>query len=97
MDMLFCPEFAWGAMEYPGAVTYAEWMLPREKNSNSLRNSRGSIILHEIAHMWFGNLVTMKWWDDLWLNESFAEYICHLAFYNTLPELNKTMVTEHPW
>jgi aminopeptidase N len=97
LDMAFCPEFSWSAMEYPGAVTYSEWLIPRKKNSETHRNIRGSIIFHEIAHMWFGNLVTMKWWDDLWLNESFAEFICHLAFHHAREELDAQMVTVHPW
>ncbi len=98
MDMLFCPEFAWGAMEYPGAVTYAEHLIAKEVNSDTLRNQRGSIIMHELAHMWFGNLVTMKWWDDLWLNEAFAEFICHLALQHSVKELKEKLdVVEHPW
>ena len=62
-----------GAMENPGCVTIGEQMLFRSKVTGTMRELRAEIILHEMSHMWFGNLVTMKWWDDLWLNESFAE------------------------
>ena len=73
-DQIFVPEFNPGAMENPGCVTYAESMLFRGAATTAQRRVRANTILHEMAHMWFGDLVTMRWWDDLWLNESFAEW-----------------------
>ncbi len=74
-DQVAIPEFNLGAMENPGLVTFREDLLVfRSRVTDSARESRAMIILHEMAHMWFGDLVTMRWWDDLWLNESFAEW-----------------------
>ncbi|EWT04595.1 hypothetical protein N864_02350, partial [Intrasporangium chromatireducens Q5-1] len=73
-DQIFTPEYNMGAMENAGAVTFTEIYVFRSKVSESKVERRALTILHELAHMWFGNLVTMKWWDDLWLNESFAEW-----------------------
>ncbi|WP_347354816.1 aminopeptidase N [Intrasporangium sp.] len=73
-DQVFTPEYNMGAMENAGAVTFTEVYVFRSKVSESKVERRALTILHELAHMWFGNLVTMKWWDDLWLNESFAEW-----------------------
>ncbi|CAM4097161.1 MULTISPECIES: aminopeptidase N [Helcobacillus] len=78
-DQVFVPEYNMGAMEHPGAVTYVEAYVFRSDVSDAIRERRDLTILHELAHMWFGDLVTMKWWDDLWLNESFAEYASTLA------------------
>jgi len=83
-DQLYVPEYNAGAMENAGAVTIRDEYLPRSRQDGAFYEFRASCILHEMAHMWFGDLVTMKWWDDLWLNESFAEWACyHAAVENT--------------
>jgi aminopeptidase N len=74
-DQVFVPEYNLGAMENPGLVTFTESYLSRGAATEAQRGSRANTILHEMAHMWFGDLVTMRWWDDLWLKESFADYM----------------------
>ncbi|MGY1820873.1 aminopeptidase N [Geodermatophilus sp. SYSU D00079] len=78
-DQLFVPEFNAGAMENAGAVTILEDYVFRSKATRARYERRAETVLHELAHMWFGDLVTMRWWDDLWLNESFATYISTLC------------------
>ncbi|GAA3773454.1 aminopeptidase N [Plantactinospora mayteni] len=73
-DQAFVPEFNMGAMENPGLVTFRDEFLPRSAVTDGEREYRANVIAHEMSHMWFGDLVTLRWWDDLWLNESFAEY-----------------------
>ncbi len=78
-DQVFVPEFSSGAMENVGCVVFTDRLLFRSKVTDSMYERRASVILHEMAHMWFGDLVTMKWFDDLWLNESFADYCAALS------------------
>ena len=78
-DQLFVPEFNAGAMENAACVTFHEDLVFRSRVTDAAYEQRANTILHEMAHMWFGDLVTMTWWDDLWLNESFAEWASHYA------------------
>ncbi len=81
-DQLFVPEFNAGAMENAACVTILEDYVFRSRVTDAAYEQRSNTILHELAHMWFGDLVTMRWWDDLWLNESFAEWAAHWANAN---------------
>jgi len=84
-DQAFVPEFNAGAMENPGLVTFRDEFVYRSAVTDTERQTRAMVIAHEMAHMWFGDLVTLKWWDDIWLNESFAEYMG----YQTLIEATR--------
>lgn len=84
-DQIFCPEFNWGAMENVGAVIFSESHILPANTTENRHSQRASTLLHEMAHMWFGNLVTPAWWDGLWLNESFATYLGSLAVSRCTP------------
>ncbi|MFI7497161.1 aminopeptidase N [Streptomyces sp. NPDC049687] len=84
-DQAFVPEFNAGAMENPGLVTFRDEFVYRSAVTDTERQTRAMVIAHEMAHMWFGDLVTLRWWDDIWLNESFAEYMG----YHTLTEATR--------
>jgi puromycin-sensitive aminopeptidase len=87
LDMIAVPDFASGAMENWGAITYRESALLVDEENSSLSNKQwvALVIAHELAHQWFGNLVTMRWWTHLWLNEGFASYIEYLAVDKLFP------------
>ena len=85
LDHVYCPEFNTGAMENVGLITYTERYIFRSAPTPSDVTDLAEVVFHEIAHMWFGNLVTMRWWDDLWLNESFATYVSYLCLTEGAP------------
>uniref|UniRef100_A0AAX7TII4 Aminopeptidase n=1 Tax=Astatotilapia calliptera TaxID=8154 RepID=A0AAX7TII4_ASTCA len=91
-DQIAIPDFNAGAMENWGLITYRETALLYDEafSSNSNKEKIATIIAHELAHMWFGNLVTLRWWNDLWLNEGFASYVEYLGANNAEPEWNVT-------
>ena len=84
-DQAFVPEYNLGAMENPGLVTFTESYIHTSRATDTQYQQRANTIMHEMAHMWFGGLVTMSWWDDLWLKESFADFMGHLAVAEATP------------
>ncbi len=86
-DLVALPDFAVAGMENWGCITFSEMALSVDDKNTSLANKQlvGMVVAHEMAHMWFGNLVTMRWWTDLWLNEGFASWVEHLALANLFP------------
>lgn len=90
LDMIAVPDFAAGAMENAGAITFRERLLlvDEQRASLGLRKQVANVLSHEIAHQWFGNLVTMKWWDDIWLNEGFATWIAAKPIAEWRPDWN---------
>ncbi len=90
LDLIAVPEYTYGAMENPGAITYSDQYLLFDKKSMSVQQRRtlARFTAHELAHMWFGDLVTMEWWDDLWLNESFAEWMGERVADEVYPEFD---------
>ena len=88
LDQIAVPEYVYGAMENVGLITYTDryLLMDPERPSFSARRALANVMAHEMAHMWFGNLVTMEWWDDLWLNEAFADWICAKIVDRQYPE-----------
>ncbi|MCH9651992.1 MAG: M1 family metallopeptidase [Deltaproteobacteria bacterium] len=95
LDLIAAPEFLPGAMENPGAVIFADRILLLDPATASISQQRtqARVIAHELAHMWFGNLVTMQWWDDLWLNEAFADWMGDKITHQVFPEFDQDLAT----
>ena len=93
LDLISVPEYNYGAMENPGAITFLDSWLSLDPKATTERQRRllASTLAHEFAHMWFGDLVTMKWWDDLWLNESFASWMGDKVTHEVYPQFNMPM------
>ena len=89
LDIIAVPDFASGAMENVGAIKFREWLLLLDPKTASLKQKKRFFLVmaHELAHMWFGNLVTMPWWDDIWLNEAFATWMAYKLIHQEYPEL----------
>ncbi|MFJ9772026.1 aminopeptidase N [Kitasatospora sp. NPDC101157] len=92
-DQAFVPEYNIGAMENPGCVTFKEEFVFRSKVTDAAYESRANVVLHEMAHMWFGDLVTPRWWDDLWLKESFADFMGSYALIGARTRYSSAWVT----
>ncbi len=94
LDLVAVPEFWWGAMEHPGAVTFRDSVLLIDPRSPDPEQRRMLVraMTHELAHMWFGNLVTIEWWDELWLKESFADWVADKIADQVFPELRIGLV-----
>jgi aminopeptidase N len=96
-DQAFVPEFNVGAMENPGLVTFRDELVFRSAVTGTERQTRAMIVAHEMAHMWFGDLVTLRWWDDIWLNESFAEYMGYQVLRDITRDATDGWRTADPW
>jgi len=94
LDLIAAPEYAFGAMENPGAIVYREYLLLLDENSPlSQKRAYDRVHSHELAHQWFGNLVTPVWWEDIWLNEAFATWMGNKAIDIAYPDANYDRVT----
>eukprot|EP00331_Platyophrya_macrostoma_P006710 CAMPEP_0176423922 /NCGR_PEP_ID=MMETSP0127-20121128/10556_1 /TAXON_ID=938130 /ORGANISM="Platyophrya macrostoma, Strain WH" /LENGTH=885 /DNA_ID=CAMNT_0017804933 /DNA_START=40 /DNA_END=2697 /DNA_ORIENTATION=- len=93
-DQIFCPEYNIGAMENPGIITLNDRMVFRDNATIEQRSSRANTLTHELSHMWFGDLVTMKWWNDTWLKESFADFLSYFCLSRTK---RKHLEISNPW